>query len=133
MLKRDLFKMPSKCARISFILFPVAVRLSKKSLIEMLSIGHYIREICALCLANFIVVQIKCFYVRIHLSQTELVSLNRPHPFEYFMFAHDFRPSIANHRHKLKPLLAKLNSIKYSFFVNIVNEWNNLSKDVAEA
>ena len=124
MLKRDLFKMPSKCARISFILFPVAVRLSKKSLIEMFSIGHYIREICALCLANFIVV---------HLSQTELVSLNRPHPFEYFMFAHDFRPSIANHRHKLKPLLAKLNSIKYSFFVNIVNEWNNLSKDVAEA
>ena len=49
------------------------------------------------------------------------------------MFAHDFRPSIANHRHKLKTLLAKLNSIKYSFFVNIVNEWNNLSKDVAEA
>ena len=49
------------------------------------------------------------------------------------MFAHDFRPSIASHRHKIKPFLSKLNSIKYSFFVNIVNEWNDLSKDVAEA
>ena len=68
MLKRDLVKMPSKCARISFILFPVAVRLSKKSLIEMFSIGHYIREICALCLANFIVVQIKYIYRRLSWS-----------------------------------------------------------------
>ena len=28
---------------------------------------------------------------------------------------------------------AKLNSFKYSFCVNIVNEWNNLPKEVAKA
>ena len=58
-------------------------------------------------------------------------SLNGLHPFEYFTFAHDFRPLRTNHRHKLKPLPAKLNSFKYSFCANIVNEWNNLPKKVA--
>ena len=55
------------------------------------------------------------------------------HPLEYFTFAHDFRPLRTNHRHKLKPLPAKLNSFKYSFCANIVNEWNNLPKKDAEA
>ena len=128
MLKRDLDKLASKCARISFILLLVAVRLSKPSLLETSNIGQNIRDICARCLANFLVEKKKllCFYARIHLLQTELVSLNGPHLFEYFTFAHDFRPLRANHRHKLKPLLAQLNSCKYSFFVNIVNQWNNL-------
>ena len=53
------------------------------------------------------------FFARIHLSQTELVSLNGPRPCEYFTFAHDFRPLRANHLHKLKPLLVKLNSFKF--------------------
>ena len=60
-------------------------------------------------------------------------SLNELHLFEYFTFAHDFRPLRTNHRHKLKPLPAKLNSFKYSFCANIVNEGNNLPKKVAEA
>ena len=60
-------------------------------------------------------------------------SLNGLDPLEFFMFAHDFRPLRANHRYKLKPVSAKLNSFKYSFFVHIVNDWNNLPKDVAEA
>ena len=60
-------------------------------------------------------------------------SLNGLHPFEYFAFAHDFRPLRTNHRHKLKPLPAKLNSFKYSFCASIVNKWNNLPKIVAEA
>ena len=127
-LKRDLDKLASKCARISFILLPVAVCLSKTSLLETSNIGQNICDICARCLANFLVEkkQLLCFYARIHLLQTELVSVNGPHLFEYFTFTHDFRPLRANHRHKLKPLLAQLNSYKYYFFVNIVNEWNNL-------
>ena len=60
-------------------------------------------------------------------------SLNELHPFEYFTFVHDSRPLRTNQRHKLKPLPAKLNSFKYSFSANIVNEWNNLPKKVAEA
>ena len=128
MLKRDLDKLASKCARISFILLPVAVCLSKTSLLETSNIGQNICDICARCLANFLVEkkQLLCFYARIHLLQTELVSVNGPHLFEYFTFTHDFRPLRANHRHKLKPLLAQLNSYKYYFFVNIANEWNNL-------
>ena len=55
MLKRDLDKLASKCARISFILLPVAVRLSKTSLLETSNIGQNIRDICARCLANFLV------------------------------------------------------------------------------
>ena len=59
-------------------------------------------------------------------------SVNGLRSFEYFTFAHDFRPLQANHRHKLKPFPAKLNSFKNSLFVNIVNEWNNLPKKVAD-
>ena len=60
-------------------------------------------------------------------------SLNGLHPFEYFTIAHDFRPLGANHRHKIKPLPAKLNRFKNSFRANIVNELNNSAKKVAEA
>ena len=48
-------------------------------------------------------------------------SLKGLHPFEYFTLAHNFQPLRANYRHKLKPLPTRLNSFKYSFFVNIVN------------
>ena len=54
------------CARVSFILFPVAVRSSKTSLLEISSIGHHIRDICALCLANFIVEQTNCYVFFLH-------------------------------------------------------------------
>ena len=60
-------------------------------------------------------------------------SLDGPLPFEYFTPTHNFRPLRVNHCHKLKPLPAKLNSFKYSFFVNVANEWNNLPKEVVEA
>ena len=71
---------------------------------------------------------------RLFSSLTECYkTANGLHPFEYFTFAHDFRLLRTNHRHKLKPLPAKLNSFKYSFCANIVNEWNNLPKKVAEA
>ena len=59
-------------------------------------------------------------------------SVNGLRSFEYFTFAHDFRPLQANYRHKLKPFPAKLNSFKNSLFVNIVNEWNDLPKKVAD-
>ena len=49
------------------------------------------------------------------------------------MFAHDFGLLRANHYHTLRPFPAKLNSFNYSFFVNIVNEWNNLPNNVADA
>ena len=60
-------------------------------------------------------------------------SLNGLDPFEYFTFARDFQPLKASHCHKLKPLPAKLNSLKYSFVINIVNDWNNLPLDTTEA
>ena len=53
-------------------------------------------------------------------------SLNGLDQFDYFTFAREFRPLRANHCHKLKALPAKLNSFKYSFFINVVNNWNNL-------
>ena len=49
------------------------------------------------------------------------------------MLAHDFGLLRANHYHTLRPFPAKLNSFNYSFFVNIVNEWNNLPNNVADA
>ena len=55
MLKRDLDKLASKCARVSFTLLPVAVRLLKTSLLETSNIGQNIRDIRALCLVNFLV------------------------------------------------------------------------------
>ena len=41
--------------------------------------------------------------------------------------------ALANHCYKLKFKSARLNCYKYSFFVRIVNLWNKLPKDVAEA
>ena len=60
-------------------------------------------------------------------------SLNGLDPFEYFTFARDFQPLKASHCHKLKLLPAKLNSFKYSFAINIANDWNNLPLDTTEA
>ena len=51
----------------------------------------------------------------------------------FFTFAHDFRPLRANHRFKLKLTSATLNSFKHSFFIRIIDKWNNLPKEVAEA
>ena len=82
MLKRDLDKLASKCARISFILLPGAVRFSIKSRLEMSSIGQYIRDICALCLANILVEKNRLSGFHASMNQTELVSVNGP--FEYF-------------------------------------------------
>ena len=49
------------------------------------------------------------------------------------MFAHDFRPLRANHRFKLKFASATLNSFEYSFVIRIIDELNNLPKEIAEA
>ena len=49
------------------------------------------------------------------------------------MFAHDFWPSGANHRFKLKFPFATSNSFKHSFFIHIIDKWNNLPKEIAEA
>ena len=59
--------------------------------------------------------------------------LNGLDPSAFFTFAHDFRPLRANHRFKLKLTSATLNSFKHSFFIRIIDEWNNLPKEVAEA
>ena len=52
----------------------------------MSSIGQYIRDICALCLANFSKKQnrLSGFYAR--MNQTELVSLDGPYPFRCVNF-----------------------------------------------
>ena len=59
--------------------------------------------------------------------------LNGLDPSAFFTFAHDFRPLRANHRFKLKLTSATLNSFKHSFFIRIIDKWNNLPKEVAEA
>ena len=51
----------------------------------------------------------------------------------FFTFAHDFRPLRANHPFKLKFASATLNSFKHSFFIRIIDKWNSLPKDIAEA
>ena len=51
----------------------------------------------------------------------------------YFKFASDFRQLRSNHRYKLKSVMAKLNSYKYSFFVRVIPIWNSLPEHVAEA
>ncbi|RMX40679.1 hypothetical protein pdam_00020710 [Pocillopora damicornis] len=59
--------------------------------------------------------------------------LNRLHSFEYFTFVHDahhYELTIAinlNHYPQSYIVLGTL------FFINVVNEWNNLPKDVADA
>ena len=54
-------------------------------------------------------------------------------PSAFFMFTHDFRPLRANHRFKLKFAPATLNSFEHSFFIRIIDKWNNLPKKIAEA
>ena len=49
------------------------------------------------------------------------------------MFARDIRPSRANHRFKLKFAAASLNSFKHSFFIRVIDKWNYLPKEIAEA
>ena len=39
----------------------------------------------------------------------------------------------SHHRYKLKSVMAKLNSYKYSFFVRVIPIWNSLPEYVAEA
>ena len=59
--------------------------------------------------------------------------LNGLDPQELFIFADKFRQLRSNHCFKLKARSAKLNSYKYSFFIRIINLWNNLPKEIAEA
>ena len=59
--------------------------------------------------------------------------LNCLNPHEFFNFADKYRPLRSNHRFKLKTKSAKLNCYKHSFFLRIVNLWNNLRKETAEA
>ena len=59
--------------------------------------------------------------------------LNGLDPVAFFTFAHDFRPLRANHRFKLKFASATLNSFKHPFFIRIIDKWNSLPKDIAEA
>jgi len=68
-----------------------------------------------------------------HAKIGTLVTLVPENPQEFFNFADNFRPLRSNHRFKLKIRAAKLNSYKYSFFIRIINLWNNLSKEIAEA
>ena len=58
---------------------------------------------------------------------------NGLYPSAFFTFAHDFRPLRTNHRFKLKLTSAALNSFKHSFFIPIIEKWNNLPKEIAEA
>jgi len=50
-----------------------------------------------------------------------------------FTFAYDFRLSRANHRFKLKFASATLSSFKHSFFIRVIDKWNYLPKEIAEA
>ena len=59
--------------------------------------------------------------------------INRLDPTNYFEFASNYRPLRANHGFKLKTVSAKLNSFKHSFFVRVIQPWNDLPKAVAEA
>ena len=59
--------------------------------------------------------------------------LNGLDPQELFIFVDKFRQLRSNHCFKLKTRSAKLNSYKYSFFIRIINLWNNLPKEIAEA
>ena len=59
--------------------------------------------------------------------------LNCLNPHEFFSFADKYRPLRSDHRFKLKTKSVKLNCYKHSFFLRIVNLWNNLRKETAEA
>ena len=59
--------------------------------------------------------------------------INGLDPTNYFEFASNYRPLRVNHGFKLKTVSAKLNSFKYSFFVRVIQPWNDIPKVVAEA
>lgn len=59
--------------------------------------------------------------------------LNCLNPYEFLSFADKYRPLRSNHHFKLKTKSAKLNCYKHSFFLRIVNLWNNLRQETAEA
>ena len=59
--------------------------------------------------------------------------LNCSNQHEFFSFADKYRPLRSNHCFKLKMKSVKLNCCKHSFFLRIVNLWNNLRKETAEA
>ena len=54
-------------------------------------------------------------------------------PFSDFFKLTKCNRTRADHDYKLYVKVAILNSYKYSFFVRIVNTWNNLPKDVVHA
>ena len=64
-------------------------------------------------------------------SSLTINRLNRLDPSAFFTFAHDFWPLGANHRFKFA--FATSNSFKHSFFIRIIDKWNNLPKEIAEA
>ena len=66
-------------------------------------------------------------------SSLAINRLNRLDPSAFFTFAHDFWPIGANYRFKLKFAFATSNSFKHSFFIRIIDKWNNLPKEIAEA
>ena len=54
-------------------------------------------------------------------------------PFSHFFERSKCNQARANHDFKLYVKVAILNFYKYSFFVRVVNVWNNLPKDVVHA
>ena len=51
----------------------------------------------------------------------------------YFTLASDYRQLRSNHHYKLKSLMPRLNSCKYSFFACVIPIWNSLPEYVAVA
>ena len=60
------------------------------------------------------------------------VNNNGQDPSAFFTFTPDFRPLRANHCFKLESASATLNSFKYSFFICVIDTWNNLPKEIAK-
>ena len=58
--------------------------------------------------------------------------LNGTNPHDFFNFADKHRPLRSNHRFKLKSIPAQLIATN-TFFIGIVNSWNNLRKETAES
>ena len=118
MLKRDLDKLASKCARISLISFWLLSAFKRNLGLRCLVLDNiyatFVRFVWLISRRNKIDCQVSTHeWIRLNWSVlTGHIHLG------VLIFAHDFRPLRANHRHKVKPLLTKLNTFKYSFFVN---------------
>lgn len=52
---------------------------------------------------------------------------------EFFNFANKYRPLRSNHGFKLKTNTCSIKLLQTFFFIRIVNSWNNLRKETAEA